>query len=65
MHDAAMNAGDLVGSIVDTVDPPEKQSNLFLDDLLSALAAGLAFLAIPEAAALGIAFLEVLLMTKF
>ena len=57
MHDAAFEAGNLVTNIVEAVDPPTKQSDVFLDDLLSALAAGLAFLAIPEVAALGKLFL--------
>ncbi|KAL9593416.1 MAG: hypothetical protein Q9179_005894 [Wetmoreana sp. 5 TL-2023] len=53
MHFAALNAGNLIGNIVQAIDPPTKQSNVMLNDILGALAAGLAFLAIPEAAALG------------
>ena len=52
MHNAAIEAGDLVNSIVLAVDPPNKSSHVVLSDLLGALSAGLAFLVIPEAAAL-------------
>ena len=52
MYNAAIEAGDLVNSIVTTVDPPNKSFHVFISDLLSALSSGLAFLAIPEAAAL-------------
>ena len=53
MHDAALQASETVGSIIQIVDPPKWSSHVFLNDLLSALAAGLAFLAIPETAILG------------
>lgn len=53
MQEAANNAGGTVEAIVQAVDPVSKQQNVLVDDLLSALSAGLAFLAIPEAAALG------------
>ena len=56
MHNAALQASDLVVSIVEAVDPPKKKSNVLLTDILSSLSAGLAFLAIPEAAALGTYF---------
>ena len=53
MYNAAFEAGELINDIVQTTDPLSKKSNVLLDDLLGALAAGLAFLAIPEAAAIG------------
>lgn len=59
MHYATLDAGNLVADIVEVIDPPTKQSNVFLDDLLAALSAGLAFLAIPEAAALGMPYLAI------
>ncbi|KAL8691126.1 MAG: hypothetical protein Q9218_003578 [Villophora microphyllina] len=53
MYNAAIEAEGLIIDIVELIDPPTKSSRVFVSDLLSALAAGLAFLAIPEAAALG------------
>ncbi|KAL8687666.1 MAG: hypothetical protein Q9218_006227 [Villophora microphyllina] len=53
MHNAALRAGNLVASIVEGISPAVKQSNVVLNDVLGALAAGLVFLAIPDAAALG------------
>ena len=53
MYNAAFEAGDLIYDIVQTIDPLSKKSNVLLNDLLGALAAGLAFLAIPQVAAVG------------
>ena len=53
MYNAAFEAQGEIVNIVQTIDPPNKKSGVLLHDILSALTAGLAFLAIPEAAALG------------
>ena len=52
MYNAAIESGNLVNSIVLAVDPPDKSKHVLITDVLGALSAGLAFLAIPEAAAL-------------
>ena len=53
MSIAANGASDVIEGIIQTIDPPKKQIHVFLDDVLSALSAGLAFVVVPEAAALG------------
>ncbi|KAL9040258.1 MAG: hypothetical protein Q9180_002024 [Flavoplaca navasiana] len=52
MYNAAFEAQGEIVNIVQTIDPPNKKSGMLLHDILSALTAGLAFLAIPEAAVL-------------
>lgn len=59
MYNAATQAGNLISAIVEAIDPPTQQRRVVLNDLLSALGAGLAFLAIPEAAALGTLYVTV------
>ena len=52
MYNAAIESGNLVNNIVLAVDPPNMKKHVLISDMLGALSAGLAFLAIPEAAAL-------------
>ncbi|KAL9018218.1 MAG: hypothetical protein Q9185_004491 [Variospora sp. 1 TL-2023] len=52
MYNAAFEAQGEIMNIVQTIDPPNKNSGVLLHDILSALTAGLAFLAMPEGAAL-------------
>ncbi|KAL8923176.1 MAG: hypothetical protein Q9208_004739 [Pyrenodesmia sp. 3 TL-2023] len=52
MFNAAFEAQGEIVNIVQTIHPPNKKSGVLLHDILSALTAGLAFLVIPEAAAL-------------
>ena len=52
MYNAAIESGNLVNNIVLAVDPPNTRKHVLVSDVLGALSAGLAFLAIPEAAAL-------------
>ena len=53
MYNAVTEAGFLVNDIILAIDPPNKNSHVLVNDLLSALSIGLIFVAIPEAAALG------------
>lgn len=53
MYNAAFEAEGEIVNIVKETGPPNKKCGVLLHDILSALTAGLAFLAIPEAAALG------------